>query len=190
MLSKKKRQEYLKYLGFYTGSIDGIEGTKTKAAYKALQNEYFTRAKDLDGKYGKNTDILLQNAYNVKKNCKSFKLSEFKCSCKGKYCTGYPTVINGQLLINLQAVRDKFGATTVTSGMRCSKYNSSLKGSSALSRHKSGKAVDIKNTTSATVQGRKSIMAFWKTLKGQRYTYCNINGSHPNMGSAVHIDVK
>lgn len=190
MLSKKKRQEYLKLLGFYTGNIDGIEGAKTKAAYKALQKEYFTREKDIDGVYGTNTDILLQNAYNVKKNCKSFKLSEFKCGCKGKYCTGYPTVINEQLLINLQAVRDKFGATTVTSGVRCPKYNSSLTGSSATSRHKSGKAVDIKNSTSATVQGRKNIMAFWKTLKNQRYTYCNINGNYPNMGTAVHIDVK
>lgn len=190
MLSKKKRQEYLKALGFYDGAIDGIVGAKTKAAYIALQKKYFTRSKDIDGKYGNNTDILLQNAYNVKKYCPNFKLEEFKCGCKGKHCTGYPVVLNIQLLKNLQLVRERFGATTITSGMRCSKYNASLKGSSVLSRHKSGKAVDIKNGTSATVQGRKSIMKFWKTLPKQRYTYCNTNGDYPNMGAAVHIDVK
>lgn len=190
MLNKRKRQEYLKALGLYNGNIDGIEGAKTKSAYKALQKKYFTRTKDIDGKYGKNTDILLQNAYLVKNNCKSFKLSEFKCGCKGKYCTGYPTVLNEQLLKNLQSVRDKFGATVITSGMRCTKYNSSLKGSSALSRHKSGKAVDIKTASSATMLGRMNIMLFWRGLKNQRYTYCNINGKYPNMGTAVHIDVK
>ncbi|MBE6782955.1 MAG: hypothetical protein E7536_02965 [Ruminococcaceae bacterium] len=36
MLSIKNRQKYLSLLGFYTGKVDGIEGAKTKAAYKAL----------------------------------------------------------------------------------------------------------------------------------------------------------
>ena len=30
MLSIKERQEHLKYLGFYNGKIDKIEGKKTK----------------------------------------------------------------------------------------------------------------------------------------------------------------
>lgn len=189
MLSKKKRQEYLKYLGFYDGAIDGIVGAKTKAAYVKLQNKYFTRAKDKDGVYGSNTDILLQNAYNVKKYCKSFELQEFKCGCSGKYCTGYPKVLDIQLLKNLQAIRDKFGSTSVTSGLRCSKHNSAV-GGTLTSRHKSGKALDIKNKTSATLSGRKEIMSFWKTLPKQHYTYCNENGNYKNMGTAVHIDIK
>jgi len=189
MLSIKKRQEYLKILGFYTGNIDGKVGAKTKAAYKALQKAYFTRAEDIDGIYGKHTDILLQNAYNVKMHCKNFELKEFKCGCGGRHCTGYPAVLNPQLLQNVQAVRDKCGATTITSALRCSKHNSAVGGASG-SRHKSGKAVDIKNNTSKTESGRKFIMAFWKTLKGWRYTYCNIKGSNPNMGTSVHVDVK
>jgi len=40
MLSIKKRQEYLKYLGFYNDKIDGIVGVNTKNAYKKLQNKY------------------------------------------------------------------------------------------------------------------------------------------------------
>ena len=54
MLSVKKRQEYLKYLGYYKGAIDGIVGKGTKKAYKDLQNDYFFRSKDKDGLYGKN----------------------------------------------------------------------------------------------------------------------------------------
>jgi hypothetical protein len=190
LLSKKKRQTYLKKLGFYDGKIDGKIGPKTEAAYKELQKTYFTRKSDIDGKYGTNTDTLLRNAYLVKEYCPDFALKEFKCGCGGKYCTGYPVVLDTQLLKNLQAVRDKFGSTLVTSGMRCKKHNTRLVGSATSSRHLSGKAVDIKNSTSKTENGRRKIMAFWKTLPKWRYTYCNINGSYQNMGSAVHIDVK
>lgn len=189
MLSVKKRQEYLKLLGFYDGAIDGKAGAKTKTAYKNLQKAYFTRSKDIDGLYGKNTDILLQNAYNVKLHCPNFELKEFKCQCGGKHCTGYPAVLDTQLLINVQKLRNKFGATTLSSALRCAKHNKAV-GGATLSRHKSGKAVDIKNNISKTENGRKSIMNFWKTLPKQRYTYCNIGGNYPNMGTAVHVDVK
>ena len=75
MLSIKERQEYLKYLGLYKGKIDGIEGKQTKTAIKNLQAKYFTRKSDIDGLYGKNTDILLVNAYRVKKYTKNFDLT-------------------------------------------------------------------------------------------------------------------
>lgn len=189
MLSVKKRQTYLKILGFYKGEVDGKVGKKTKAAYKALQEKYFTRKKDIDGLYGKNTDILLQNAYNVKLHCPSFKLEDFKCHCEGRYCTGYPKVINIQLLKNLQKVDNKFGETTIPSGLRCVTHNKNVGGASG-SRHTTGKAVDIKNAISKTESGRKTIMKYWKTLPKWRYTYCNIGGNYPNMATSVHIDVK
>jgi hypothetical protein len=188
MLNVKTRQTYLKYLGFYKGSVDGIEGKLTKEAYLALQKEYFTREKDQDGIYGNNTDILLQNAYNVKKYCKNFKLEEFKCQCGGKYCTGYPVVLSIQLLKNIQKLRERYGATTISSGLRCSRHNANVGGVSN-SRHKYGKAADIINTTSRTEAGRRKIMSYWRTLPGYRYTYCNIGGSNPGMGCAVHVDV-
>lgn len=189
MLSVRTRQTYLKTLGFYTGKVDGIEGALTKKAYKALQDKYFIREKDRDGLYGKNTDILLTNAYYVKKYTKNFALDEFKCECGGKHCTGYPVALSTQLLMNLQKVRDKFGATTITSGMRCTKYNNSLVRSAKASRHLSGKALDIYNARTRTETGRKEVMAYVKGLKGHRYTYCNIGGNYPNMGNAVHFDV-
>lgn len=188
MLSVKQRQDYLKDLGFYTGVVDGIEGAKTKAAYKALQSKYFVRKKDIDGIYGKNTDILLVNAFNVKKYTKNFKLEEFKCNCGGAHCTGYPVYLSISLLENVQKVRNKFGSVVITSGLRCEKHNAAVGGVSG-SRHKSGKALDIRVSIGVTEAGRKKVMSYWQTLPNYRYTYCNIGGNYPNMGNSVHIDV-
>ena len=190
LLDIKNRQKYLKTLGFYEGAIDGTEGPKTKAAYLALQKHYFTRPKDKDGLYGQNTDILLRNAYNVKTKTKNFSLYEFKCKCGGTYCTGQPAVLDTDLLANLQKIRDIYGQPiTIASGLRCPTWNKSRGGASG-SRHKSGKAADIYMSGITTTEaGRKKVMAQWKKLPQQRYTYCNIGGSHPNMGNSVHVDV-
>lgn len=190
LLSVRKRQEYLTYLGFYDGAIDNVEGPYTRAAYKALQKEYFTREKDIDGKYGSNTEKLLLNAYYVKKYTKNFKLEEFKCDCGGKYCTGYPAVLSIYLLENIQAVRDEYGPTTITSGMRCKGYNRTLKGSSKTSRHLKGWALDFFVEKCKTLLGRTEVMTFWRKRPNYNYTYCNVRGSHPNMGNCIHGDVK
>lgn len=200
MLSVKQRQEKLKFLGFYKGAIDGIEGVKTKRAYLDLQKWGFFRAKDKDSKYGNNTEKLLQNAYNVKKYTKNFDLKKDKlyCRCKGKYCTGYPAILNVDLLKNLQSERDKWGSTTVTSGLRCKTWNSKQGGASA-SRHMVGKAVDFKNKHTLTLARRKEVINFWMTLPNARYSYCNgyyRNGSKSGtktakgMGTSVHGDIK
>lgn len=189
MLSIKKRQTYLKELGYYKGNIDGIVGAQTKAAYKALQKDYFTREKDIDGIYGNNTEKLLLNAYYVKTYTKNFRLEEFKCRCGGKYCTGYPAVLDIQFLKNLQAVRDQFGSVRIGSGIRCEIYNAKI-GGVVGSRHKRGKAADIACSITKTLEGRYKVMSFWKKLPQQRYCYCNVNGNYPNMGTSVHVDVK
>ena len=188
MLDIKTRQQYLKELGFYKGNIDGIVGSKTKAAYLDLQKKYFGRKADQDGIYGNDTEKLLINAYRVKKYCKNFKLEEFKCKC-GKHCTGYPALLDIQFLKNLQSLRNRFGSTKITSALRCDKHNANVGGSSG-SRHKKGKAADIIVTVCNTEKGRKTVMEYWKSLPQFRYTYCNIGGNYPSMGNAVHIDIE
>ena len=200
MLTVRERQEKLKYLGFYTGAIDGIEGVKTKRAYKELQDKYFFRAKDKDGKYGNNTEKLLISAFNVKKYTKNFDLKKDKlyCRCKGKYCTGYPATISIDLLKNLQAERDKWGATTVTSMLRCKTHNKNI-GGSTNSKHLQGKAVDYRNKHTLTLNQRKDCINYWFTLSNPRYSYCNgyykyVNRSGTKkasgMGISIHGDVK
>ena len=200
LLSVKKRQEYLKILGYYTGKIDGIVGKLTKQAYLDLQKDYFTRKKDIDGVYGKNTDILLRSVFNCR-DLKYFKLEEFKCKCQGKYCTGYPAELQRDLVVNLDSLRKHYGkSTTITSGMRCSKWNK-LQGGSNNSRHKSGKACDIYiSGISTTHIGRKGIVNEWiDTYSESRYSYCDdyartkSKTTYQNvelMGNATHGDIK
>lgn len=188
MLSVLERQKYLKDLGFYSGELDGMEGPATKAAYKALQDKYFTRKQDKDGFYGENTEKLLINAWRVAAYTKNFTVDEFKCECDGA-CTGYPAILDIYLLANLQALRDKYGATTVTSALRCEKQNTAI-GGIPKSLHKEGRAVDFRNKNTATLALRQQVMSTFKTLPNWRYTYCNVNGNYPNMGNCIHIDVK
>lgn len=198
MLSVKERQRYLKELGFYNGKIDGIVGSKTKSAYLQLQKKYFTRKKDIDGIYGKNTDILLQNAYNCR-NLKYFKLNEFRCKCNGKYCTGYPAIINYSLLTGLDKMREYYNKPIIiTSGLRCYNHNKNV-GGVLLSRHKNGKAVDIRINTLTSLTNRKNIINYWITnISNSRYAYTNEYGnlkgkiSYPKasgMQKEVHCDV-
>lgn len=185
MLTIKERQTKLKALGMYAGEIDGTEGSKTKAGYKKLQDSYFTRAKDRDGIYGANTDILLQSAYNMK-DIKHFKMSEMKCKCGGKYCTGYPAVINKQLMKNLDYLREKDGhAITITSGLRCKQHNKNEGGATG-SYHTKGQAADIVSSSlTGTKDKRKALVKRWKTFKKNHYAYSDSG----NMGNAVHLDV-
>ena len=199
MLSIRERQTYLKYLGLYKGSIDGIEGRLTKEGYKSLQNTYFTRKNDRDGKYGRNTDMLLVNAYNVKKYTKNFSLSEFKCGCKTKYCTGYPAYLNVNLLKNLQTMRNNYGAITITSPLRCSKHNANI-GGVAGSYHTKGKALDLYNVRfSSSFTNRKYAIEKWLLLPKANMAYQNgymhykgksVTGYNaPKMGNVIHVQV-
>ena len=82
MIDLKTRKKYFKELG-YSYDKEGI---------MKFQKKYFFRAKDKDGIYGNNTDILLHNVYYTKLLCKDFDILKDKmyCRCKGKYCTGHP----------------------------------------------------------------------------------------------------
>lgn len=199
LLNIKKRQEYLKFLGFYKGEIDGIAGQLTKKAYKDLQNKYFVRKSDKDGIYGINTDILLKNAYNIKKYTRNFKLNEFKCKCNGKYCTSYPKVINIDILKYIQDIRNKYGIVKITSGIRCEKWNK-YQGGIIKSKHIYGKAIDFKNTK--ICKNNKTIINFineYINYNKSNYSYTNGYGRtkkkifYPDaksMKNTVHIDIK
>ena len=73
---------------------------------------------------------------------KNFKLDEFKCKC-GK-CD--PILVDDQLIIWLQKIRDHFGkSVNVNSGYRCKTHNASPKvGGSPSSHHVKGMAADIR----------------------------------------------
>ena len=200
MLSVKERQTRLKYLGYYSGKIDGIEGAGTKKAYLDLQKDYFFRSKDKTGKYNLDTEKLLYTVYNVKRYTKNFDVKKDKlyCGCKGKYCTGYPDFLKASLLQNLQSVRNKYGATSISSALRCKTWNKKVGGVNN-SKHTQGKAVDFHNSYGSTLAKRKEEINYFISLPSSSYSYCNgyfktkaTSGkkSAPNMGSSIHGDVK
>ena len=73
---------------------------------------------------------------------KNFRLDEFKCKC-GK-CD--PILVDDQLIVLLQKIRDHFGkSVNVNSGYRCKTHNANPKvGGSPSSHHVKGMAADIR----------------------------------------------
>lgn len=185
MLKIEKRKEYMEHLGF----------TYDKAGIKKLQKKFFKRKSDIDGIYGKNTDILLYNAYWFSVICTHFKLEEFICPM---YCTGYPCRVNKKLLYAMEKIRKHCKVSViVTCGARCGKYNNSLTGSVQNSAHLYFKAADhyAKGHTDTTANRKKYIKWLKKNIDGFKYAYGNGYSSYgtkvyaPNMGNAVHIEV-
>jgi uncharacterized protein YcbK (DUF882 family) len=110
-----------------------------------------------------------------------FTLSEFRCNCRRCRNHALPSKLNAKLLTYLEQTRLHFGKPMiVTSGLRCKKYNASLKGSSKNSRHLTGMAADV------YIHGVKpeAIRDYWKSLD-IGYTYCGT----PNMGNACHVQI-
>lgn len=187
LLTVSTRKKYFRELGL---------GDYNKNNILKMQKKYLLRPSDWDGIYGKNSDALLRHL----KNCQcapDFAPKEFVCGCGGKYCTGYPTRMKVKELKHLQKIRDHFGRPVeVTSGLRCNKYNKAV-GGIETSRHKSGYAADIyiKGLTDS-LEGRKRVIEYAKTLKNHNYSYCNGYNSSgekiswPDMGNAVHTDTK
>ena len=116
---------------------------------------------------------------------KNFKKTEFKCPCCGGYGEGIATT----LLDVLQALRDKYGSVEITSGFRCASNNKRVGGSNT-SAHLKGQAADFYFGSGilGNQNTRVAVVNEIKKMPNVHYTYCNVNGNYPNMGSAIHVD--
>lgn len=166
-MTMTRLQMNLKFLGLYSGQIDGIKGTQTINAIKEFQKDNNLKVDGIAGQ--KTIDSLRSQIIDIQKqlgvtldgvagtetitafnnkveslygkswdSIKHFKKSEFICKC-------------GCGLNNIQLdvvkiadeVREHFGnPAIVTSGTRCSKHNKEV-GGVANSRHLKGKAIDM-----------------------------------------------
>lgn len=115
----------------------------------------------------------------------NFKKSEFKCPC----CGGYGVGIASSLVDLLQKLRNKYGSVIISSGYRCSKFNKKV-GGSTNSAHLKGQAADFYFSSGilGNQSKRISVVNEIKGMKNYHYSYCNVNGNHTNMGSAIHVD--
>lgn len=202
IMTMKRLQMNLKFLGYYDGEIDGIKGSKTLDAIKRFQSDHNL---EVDGIAGQKTidciraiivDIQTKlgvtvdgvageettNAYNSNEvinwdNIKYFKKSEFNCPCCGYNITEL------EIVKICDKVREHFESPAhVTSGTRCIPHNKEV-GGVENSRHTRGKAVDM------YVEGISGgeLLNYLQSLVNAgelRYTY-RISSN----GNACHFDI-
>lgn len=192
-------QYLLAYLGYDPGPLDGILGTKTKAAAYDFQRDF--TGLQVDGLPGEETQKALRHAvaYGMDNpssgstsgvppedtetywdGIRYFTRAEFRCPC-GR-CGGFPVEPEEKLVRIADRVRAHFGRPVIiSSGVRCQAHNDELKGSVKNSRHVQGKAMDF------AVSGfsASAVMPYIQSLirSGElRYAYAIDN-------SYVHMDV-
>lgn len=202
-MTMSRLQMNLKFLGLYSGEIDGIKGEQTLNAIKKFQETNNLKVDGIagqqtidklrkiimdrqakigvtvDGVAGPETEKAWNNYFenNTWDTIKYFKKSEFTCKC-------------GCGLNNIQLevvkiadeVREHFGSPAiVTSGTRCKKHNKEVGGVSN-SRHLKGKAIDmyVQNVSWYDLLGYLRLLE----EKGKiRYCY------HINNSDCCHFDI-
>lgn len=160
----KQKQCLLAYLGYYTGSVDGLWGTQSMTATEAFQDAYGIGA---DGIFGPATESkileviasgeqLIQppqtpetgNSVGWWKDINYFTREEFRCKCGGKYCNGFPVEPEEALVRALDKIRERLGIPiTISSGIRCATHNAN-EGGVANSQHMYGRAADLRANVS------------------------------------------
>lgn len=180
----------------YKLTVDGLFGSKTLSAVKSFQKAH---GLTVDGIVGTKTYAKLNSkptSSSVSSSSSSasasggssahFKKSEFKCTCGGKYCNGYPAGNTSAKLLNiLEKLRAHYGKpVTITSGQRCAKRNAEVGGASG-SKHTKGKAADIYIPGVTTTKAGRNEVVRLAYKYGAAYSYANTS----QMGNAVHINV-
>lgn len=181
-MTNKQKQHLLAFLRLYDGQIDGIWGPKSQAAMESVWGKY----PDLDEEAALLEAVANwypdDTAGDFWADCPNFTREEFRCTCVGRGCNGFPAEPRERLVRNAQAARDHFGkAAPVSSGVRCTLRNSELPGSAANSLHLSGRAMDFCVTGVSSAK----LLAYVKTLPEVDEAYA-IDGSYVHMGVEKH----
>lgn len=147
-MNNEQKQHLMAFLKLYDGDIDGIWGTKSQKAMESVRKKY----PDLsdDAALLKAVAAWKPEESQMPENgafwdeCPNFAREEFRCTCGGRGCNGFPAEPRERLVRNAQAAREHFGrAAIVSSGVRCRLRNSELPGSAANSLHLDGRAMDF-----------------------------------------------
>ena len=174
-----QKQCLLRFLGYYTGPVDGIWGPGSGAAVKSFQRSAGLEA---DGIFGPETETAIlaavsRPAAGIWEELRFFRREEFACRC-GK-CGGFPTEMEPLLLREAEILREHFGGpVTVTSGIRCESHNAAV-GGVANSRHLTGKAMDF----SVSGKSAADVLDYLHSRTAIRYAYA-IDACHVHMDMA------
>ena len=182
----RQKQNLLQYLGLYPGAIDGIWGSGSREATVAFQLRY---GLEPDGIFGPETEKRIRQVIFTEEipgegqadfwdRIRYFTREEFRCTCGGRGCDGFPAEPVQRLVENAEQARIHFGRpAAVSSGVRCRLRNSELPGSAANSLHLRGKAMDF----SVTGIPASALLSFVKTLPEVDEAYA-IDASFVHMG--------
>ena len=187
-MTTEQKQNLLAFLGYYRAKVDGVWGDKSRKALDTFQAEHGLAA----GKFTEETEKALLEAVAAWEpgiletestgtfwdECPNFTREEFRCTCGGRGCNGFPAEPRERLARNAQTVRSHFGkAAPVSSGVRCALRNGELPGSAANSLHLTGRAMDF------CVVGVSSgeLLALVRKLPEVCEAYA-IDGSYVHMG--------
>ena len=162
----KQRQSLLTFLGYDTGGVDGIWGSKSRNATEACQEDLGIPA---DGVWGPQTETaVLEAVYTYDgespvpdsdteengskelellfERIRYWKPEEFRCRCgeyHAPYCNGFPVLPDRTLLELVDDLRHNAGHPGHrSSGIRCYQHNID-QGGVTDSRHLKGKALDF-----------------------------------------------
>lgn len=185
-MTAKQKQHLLAYLGCYTGQVDGIWGSLSRQATQRFQDEFMEQT---DGIFGPETEKRIlaviasgeapkETETDFWEEITYFHREEFRCTCGGRGCSGFPAEPRERLVRNAQAARVHFGAIAdVSSGVRCSLRNAELPGSAVNSLHMRGKAMDFR------VRGvsAQQLLAYIRTLPEVDEAYA-IDSQYVHMG--------
>lgn len=169
---------------------DGIVGANTIAGIKAKQKAWGLTQDGIAGQkfWAKANGSSSSGSTSTASGGSSahFAKSEFKCSCGGRYCNGYPAGNTSAKLLNiLEKIRAYYGKPiTITSGQRCATRNKQVGGVSG-SAHTKGKAADIYIPGVTNTRAGRNAVVNLAYKYGAAYSYANT----AQMGNAVHINV-
>lgn len=137
--SVKNIQRILQENGYDLGiwGIDGVLGRATKNALMQFQKDSNIKADGIAG------TITLRELMFLK--FPNFESREFSCKCKGKYCRGFPSEPDENLISLLEKIRGAAGGKPliINSAIRCEKHNEASGGEPG-SLHLKGLAADIR----------------------------------------------
>ena len=183
-MTVKQKQHLLGYLGFYTGAVDGIWGKASRAAALGFQETYGISRDETFGEESQRRilDVIGKGEEPEKRDfwqeIMYFERNEFKCTCGGRGCDGFPAEPAEQLVRYAEAARRHFGKVArVSSGVRCQLRNSELPGSAANSLHMRGKAMDF----CVTGVSANQLLKYIQTLPNVHEAYA-IDGNYVHMG--------
>lgn len=171
-MTVEQKQCLLYYLGYYVGTIDGSWGELSRTATRCFQRDYGLTA---DGVFGTATEkkilsVIASGEASKKQTTggsfwdeiEYFDRSEFKCTCNGRYCDGFPVEPDEKMVRTVNQIRKHFGrAFTPNSAIRCKKRNADPDvGGASNSQHLYGTAADI----SVPGVAPKDVAAYAETL--------------------------